>query len=94
MRCWRKQCQVAVPCQAGNHLRRAGSLREKGTGMTAGRRCPGPRPRPRIFSSLRQVRLDLRTTEPGPGTRTGGLITWAWETAAPQAGRAFFRDIF
>lgn len=33
---------------------------------------PGPAGPGRIFSSLRQVRLDLRTTEPGPGTRTGG----------------------
>lgn len=54
--------------------------------MTAARRSPGPALA--VSSSVRQVSLDLRTTEPGPGKRTWRSITGPGETAVSQAGRA------
>lgn len=52
------------------------SLREKGTGMTEARRSPGPALA--VSSSLRQVSLDLRTTELGPGKRHVAKHHGAW----------------
>ena len=62
------------------------SLREKGTGMTEARRSPGPALA--VSSSLRQVSLDLRTTELGQESATWRSITGPGETAVSQAGRA------